>query len=884
MRQSNLKKRGLAAVMAAMLLLLATLTAALAVTYPYKATSMSNVNMRRKADSRSTILKRIKMGDIVTIQAKSGDYYEVEFDGAEGYVQCRYIDGTDPSPDPSPDPSMHMNAPLLVSAYPYDTTTAGYVKLRKTASETGEVIRTLPAGTLVTVTGMSKSFAKVQHEGTTGYLYAGYVNLASISLAASSAASVDVVSDKAVSIADTAVAPDALKYTSVQKGDSGTVVTALQQVLVELDYLDGKVDGKFGTKTEDALKIFQKRNGLKQTGIADQELQYLIYEGTPKDYRGYRQYVTVVAPVTGAVIKQKATGEAVIRVQTQLKQLGYYTGELSGVCDDATVAAISAFEARNGLISDGLLNAADQTVLFGTSAIDINVVVTPSPSPTPQAPKGTVRPDDKGDDVKLVQTRLIELGYYVGKATGTFDADSVTALKKFQKANALGADGVCGIQTRAVLFAPHPVYAVATATPVPLPTFTPTPGLTTVSPSYEPLTPDNVVTVKAGSTGEAVLRVQTRLQALGYYTSRLDGIFLTDDINAVRAFQKANSLTVDGKAGYNTQTVLYSDAAVTGNNPITTTPTLRYGSQGTEVLTLQNRLITLGYLTQTADGKFGVATKTAVIAFQKANNLTSDGIVGSTTLEALNSAKAEDNKVPYVLLYQGAVNDAVKDMQNRLIALGYLTGKADGVFGVNTSLALIAFQKANGLTADGVLGTQTTKKLNSTSVVLAGNTQVTTTVPTAPSVTAGTVSAANVRYANWYTEIRAKVRTYPNVTVYDFTTGISWQLNIFSNGAHSDAEPLTAEDTASMNRAFGGKTTWTPKAVWVVLSDGTVYMASTHNTPHSPSHISTNNFNGHLCVHFPRTQSQVESIGPYATSHQKAIDLGWEATQKRAGQ
>ena len=86
-----------------------------------------------------------------------------------------------------------------------------------------------------------------------------------------------------------------------------------------------------------------------------------------------------------------------------------------------------------------------------------------------------------------------------------------------------------------------------------------------------------------------------------------------------------------------------------------------------------------------------------------------------------------------------------------------------------------------------------------------------------------------------------------------------------------------------MNKAFG-KTTWNPKPVWVMFSDGSVYMASTHNTPHGTyNKKNINNFAGHLCVHFPRTKAEVEAIGPYATSHQKAIDQGWEVTQKRAG-
>jgi hypothetical protein len=57
-------------------------------------------------------------------------------------------------------------------------------------------------------------------------------------------------------------------------------------------------------------------------------------------------------------------------------------------------------------------------------------------------------------------------------------------------------------------------------------------------------------------------------------------------------------------------------------------------------------------------------------------------------------------------------------------------------------------------------------------------------------------------------------------------------------------------------------------------------MASTHSKPHDVQHITDNNFPGHSCLHFPRTQEQVESIGQYATSHQATIDAGWAATQK----
>lgn len=864
MRHGNRWARLLAAV-CAMALFLSVISPALAAKYPYDTISMDDVNMRSRANTTSTILKKIQKGDTVTILGVTGSFYRVEFDGKTGYAMKKYIDGTDPSPDPSPNPALSMQAPPAISEYPYDTTVIDYVKLRKVAQTEGEVILTIPAGSVVTVYDRtSNGFAKVKYDGKTGYCVDTHINLANIPAPTPQ--------------------PGAEKYTELKNGSEGASVTALQSALEELGYLEEEdVDGKFGAKTEEALKLFQKRNGLAQDGIASQDLQLKLYEDTPKDTRGYRQYVRTVPPVAGAVIREKSKGEPVTKLQTRLKELGYYKGELTGVCDEDTVAAIKLFEGKHGLVADGEMSAADQQVLYGATAMEASVVVTPSPTPTVKPPTKTLRPGDKDDEVKLLQQRLKDLGYYTGNITGVYNTATTEAVKAFQKKSSLEQDGILGPITRTVLYGVNAIYAVPTAIPVSTPT-----------PTTTPLTPENVIVIRAGSMGEVVRRLQARLQELGYYTSRLDGVYLTDDIEAVRAFQSANGLKVDGKAGYETQTALYSDSAIRGNANSTTDTsgtlvnTLRYGSEGNEVTTLQNRLIALGYLAGSADGKFGRDTKSAVIAFQKANGLSADGVVGTDTSTKLYASNVVSNTVSSTqTLRVGAVSDAVRDMQNRLITLGYLeNGEADGKFGVKTSLALIEFQKANGLSADGVAGAKTFAKLNSVSAITAGGTGsstssgTTTTTAAAPTVT--TISASQVRYANWYSEVKARCRLFPNATIYDFTTGISWQVNIFSMGAHADAEPLTARDTAEMNRAFGGKTTWTPKAVWVVLSDGTVYMASTHNTPHDTYHIRDNNFDGHICIHFPRTQAQVEKIGPYATSHQKAIDLGWETTLKLA--
>lgn len=61
----------------------------------------------------------------------------------------------------------------------------------------------------------------------------------------------------------------------------------------------------------------------------------------------------------------------------------------------------------------------------------------------------------------------------------------------------------------------------------------------------------------------------------------------------------------------------------------------KYGSTGSEVTRIQQKLQELGYDPGTADGIYGTKTKNAVISFQRDNGLDDDGIVGPKTLEAL---------------------------------------------------------------------------------------------------------------------------------------------------------------------------------------------------------------------------------------------------------
>ncbi len=132
--------------------------------------------------------------------------------------------------------------------------------------------------------------------------------------------------------------------------------------------------------------------------------------------------------------------------------------------------------------------------------------------------------------------------------------------------------------------------------------------------------------------------------------------------------------------------------------PTRTWPTLQQGASGFRVSTAQYLLRHRGH-SLTVDGAFGSGTRSAVMAFQSANGLTADGIIGANTWERLIATVS-----------QGVTGDAVRGAQTALSARGYAVS-VDGVFGSGTRSAVTSFQSASGLTADGTVGADTWAKL-----------------------------------------------------------------------------------------------------------------------------------------------------------------------------
>ena len=237
----------------------------------------------------------------------------------------------------------------------------------------------------------------------------------------------------------------------------------------------------------------------------------------------------------------------------------------------------------------------------------------------------------------------------------------------------------------------------------------------------------------------------------------------------------------------------------------------------------------------------------------------------------------------------------MKVLQQALIRLNYLSGKADGIFGQKTLKAVILFQQENKLSADGLAGKKTLTALEKADQngavrgsASSSQTASTTAAPassdssgpayTPSSRTASAPDSGSIHLLHWYNDIKSSLKSGSTLLIYDPSTGISWNLKVHSCGRHCDAEPLTKEDTANMLKAFGGENTWNQKGVYVKLPSGVWTVGSTHDMPHMTGNVKDNDFNGHLCVHFLRDMSEAEKNDPnYGVSNQKTIRALWKS-------
>ena len=540
-------------------------------------------------------------------------------------------------------------------------------------------------------------------------------------------------------------------YQDLIFGASGAAVSELQGRLKALGYYYGTIDGLFGESTVSAIKLFQEQSGFQKTGLATAVLQEEVFKPTaprygaqsdadydpyedPDDFGDDEDYGAPTTPKPTQKPTAKPSnddyedydemnnqprelargdkGDQVRELQSALKQLGYYTGNVDGDYGSGTVSAVKRFQAVYGQSQTGIATLALQKKLYSGDAVRY-VAPTPKPTPKPTA-KPTLKPGeymelawgDSGSEVTKLQKRLKALKYLGdGAKAGQFDDLTEKAVKRFQKQYGQTQDGIASVPMQKKLYSEDALSYDGSAQPTP--------------------EPAKYVTLKPGDKGDKVKALQRRLKALGYFDGEIGGNYLDITTAAVKRFQKAIGVKQTGEATAALQKELFAEDAPPYKSPDPTpAPTkedyIGEGDSGEYVTKIQKRLKVLGFFSGSASGGFGPNTKTAVKAFQKACDLEQTGYVTKELYALMMSDEAPSKVKPevtpaaqqkYVKLSPGDTGERVKALQRRLKALGYFGGNIGGNYLTQTSDAVKAFQKKLGLERTGIATIDLQEKL-----------------------------------------------------------------------------------------------------------------------------------------------------------------------------
>ncbi|WP_205629341.1 L,D-transpeptidase family protein [Jiangella muralis] len=142
-------------------------------------------------------------------------------------------------------------------------------------------------------------------------------------------------------------------------------------------------------------------------------------------------------PTPEALMVAGASGDQVRELQARLKQLEWYAPDITGEFDDVTATAVSGFQEKRELPATGSVDQATWDALIGMTETptedELNNVLTPGPT--------ILGPGDTGDQVRELQARLVQIGWFSGDVTDTYGDTTTASIKGFQDKRGFPATG-----------------------------------------------------------------------------------------------------------------------------------------------------------------------------------------------------------------------------------------------------------------------------------------------------------------------------------------------------------------------------------------------------------------------------------------------------------
>ena len=208
------------------------------------------------------------------------------------------------------------------------------------------------------------------------------------------------------------------QYPTLSQGKTGAAVTRLQQRLRQLGYFNTNPTGNFGRITKDAVIAFQRNYRITASGIVNRQTWNALMGSSPTSNRS------------------SLSTQQVRELQVRLRQLGYLNADATGNVGPMTREAVIAFQRNNGLPVDGIANV---QVLDSVRRV--------STGGTQQPGRSYLTVGDRGENVRLVQERLVQLGFSNTNPDGLFNDYTRQSVIAFQQSSRINSTGNVDWQT-----------------------------------------------------------------------------------------------------------------------------------------------------------------------------------------------------------------------------------------------------------------------------------------------------------------------------------------------------------------------------------------------------------------------------------------------------
>jgi peptidoglycan hydrolase-like protein with peptidoglycan-binding domain len=383
-------------------------------------------------------------------------------------------------------------------------------------------------------------------------------------------------------------------------GDRGPDVWALQRRLKQLGYFHTHPTGSFRQITLNAVRYFQRVNGLRVTGVADNQTLALLFKSIPPVHP-----VPPLGDISGnggcKGLRFGDRGATVDLIQRQLKALGYFEGRVDGKFRERTLYAVTRFQQNNNLVSDGCADTA--TLIAIDRRMRESQKITWDEKNEWQDTAGDfLGLGDSGRQVKAVQWRLRELGYYRGSVHGGFDRATETALIEFQEDSGLFGTGRVDRSTQAALWQAHRHKAQAR--------------------------PSEDLALRRGDAGPAVRQLQSWLRSVGKNPGPINGVFGAETEFAVLRFQE--ELNLSPATGIATPATLAALQNSLTQRVVVPAFPISSNFSRSSVQELQRRLRDLRFYNGPISGVFDAPTQTALTRAQRSYGVSSEDLLSQT--------------------------------------------------------------------------------------------------------------------------------------------------------------------------------------------------------------------------------------------------------------